>query len=83
MYKTFKMWKKDHAEFKKQAANNDRQMIEEFSALVNNRDIRLINGRLYKVMPMESDFGRGTSDRAVKSAKWTRTNRVIKDNASG
>jgi hypothetical protein len=76
MYKTFKMWPDDHRRFKQQSANNDRQMIEEFSALVNNRDVRMIDGKRYKVVPMETDDITGGK---VRTAKMQRSNRVGRD----
>jgi chlorite dismutase len=77
MYKTFKMWEEDHKRFKQQSAANNRQMIEEFSALVNNRDERMIDGKKYRVVPMDSDSM--TMCGSVRKAKMNRSNRVGRD----
>jgi hypothetical protein len=78
MYKNIRIWEADHKKLKIESAQKDKQLIERFSEIMNG-DIRIINGKRYRVVPMDSDFGLGGSNRAVKSAKMARSNRVLKD----
>lgn len=77
MYKNMKVWVEDHKRFKHQSTANDRAMIEEFSELINNRNTRMIDGKRYKIVPMDSDnlIACGT----VRKAKKPGSNRVGQD----
>lgn len=74
-HKNIRVWKQDHLALKKQAAINDRQLIDEFASIMRS-DVKVIDGKRYRVVPMESDsFISGK----VSYAHVRRTNRVGKD----
>lgn len=74
-YKNLRVWKKDHTKFKIQAAENNKDLIHQFESWANS-DTKIIDGKRYRVVPMESDsFMSGK----VSYAHVRRTNRVGKD----
>lgn len=74
-YKNLMIWKSDHDKLKRQAMDNERPMLKEIHAMVNS-NVRIIDGKRYRVMPMDSDSLTGGN---VRPAKMARSNRVVKD----
>lgn len=75
LYKNFRVWENDHKKLKIESAQKEKAMIEEFSEIMNS-PVRIIDGKRYRVVPMDSDSLTGGN---VRTAKMARSNRVGKD----